>query len=195
MEMIAADPTHGIKLPKVKTEHRRPWTDAEIEQYETTHPIGSKARLAFALGLFTIQRLGDVRRMGPQHVRNGEITVRQSKTGTGLTLPILPKLQAVIDATPCQHMTFLVTKSGRPYSSNDLSGQFREWCNEAKLPKGCTFHGLRATGCTKLADNGCSTHEIAAWSGHMSLREVERYTKSANQKRLAASAMARIANK
>jgi|SRR5215467_4005547 len=32
-------------------------------------------------------------------------------------------------------------------------------------------------------------------SGHMTLKEVERYTKSANQKRLAVSAMARIANK
>jgi len=63
------------------------------------------------------------------------------------------------------------------------------------LPKGCTFHGLRATGCTRLADAGCSAHEIAAWSGHMTLKEVERYTKSANQKRLAVSAMARIANK
>jgi len=34
-----------------KTNHRRPWTEAEIEQYGRTHPVGSKARLAFALGL------------------------------------------------------------------------------------------------------------------------------------------------
>jgi integrase len=195
VEMIPSDPTQGIKLPKVKTEHRRPWTETEIEQYARAHPVGSKARLAFSLGLYTIQRLGDVRRMGPQHIRSGELSVRQSKTGTALTLPVLPQLQSIIDATPCEHMTFLVTKSGRPYSSNDLSGQFREWCNEAGLPKGCTFHGLRATGCTRLADAGCSTHEIAAWSGHMTLKEVERYTKSANQKRLAVSAMVRIANR
>jgi integrase len=192
IEMIEADPTAGVKLPKVKTEHRRPWTDAEIEQYECAHPVGTKARLAFALALYTVQRLGDVRRMGPQHIRNGEITVRQSKTGSALTLPVLPQLQAIIDATPCEHMTFLVTTNGRPYTGSDLSHQFRRWCNEAELRKGCTFHGLRATGCTKLADNGCTVHEIAAWSGHMSLKEVERYTKSANQKRLAVSAMARI---
>ena len=53
VEMIAADPTHGVKPPKVKTERRRPWTESEIEQYERTHPVGSKARLAFGLGLFT----------------------------------------------------------------------------------------------------------------------------------------------
>ena len=121
--------------------------------------------------------------------------MRQSKTGTVLSLPIVPKLQAIIDATPGEHLTFLVKKTGRPYCGTEFSGQFRAWCDEAGLPKGCTFHGLRATGCTRLADAGCSAHEIAAWSGHMTLKEVERYTKSANQKRLAVSAMGRIANK
>src|SRR5262245_47686811 len=48
---------------------------------------------------------------------------------------------------------------------------------------------------TRRADAGCSAHEIAAWSGHITLKEVERYTKSANQKRLAVNAMARMANK
>jgi hypothetical protein len=37
------------------------------------------------------------------------------------------------------------------------------------------------------SDAGYSVHEIAAWSGHMTLKEVERYTKGANQKRLARS--------
>jgi integrase len=198
VEMIPADPTQGVKLPKIKTNHRRPWTESEIEQYERAHLIGTKARLAFALGLYTVQRLGDVTRMGRQHIRDGAITVRQGKTGTGLALPIHPELQTVIDGTPSEHMTFLVTKTGRPYSANDLSDEFRQWCNDAGLPKGpsgCTFHGLRATGCTRLADAQCTTHEIAAWSGHKSLKEVERYTKAANQKRLAASALARIANR
>jgi integrase len=195
VEMIESDPTQGIKRPKAKTEHRRPWTDSEVEQYERAHPIGSKARLGFALGLYTVQRLGDVIRMGRQHIHDGELMVRQNKTGTSLSLPVVPELRDIIDATPGEHLTFLVKKTGRPYCGTEFSGQFRAWCDEAGLPKGCTFHGLRATGCTRLADAGCSAHEIAAWSGHMTLKEVERYTKSANQKRLAVSAMARIANK
>src|SRR5262249_29068337 len=182
--MIESDPTQGIKRPKAKTEHRRPWTDSEVEQFERAHPVGSKARLALALGLYTVQRLGDVIRMGRQHIQNGELTVRQNKTGTSLLLPVLPELQAIIDATPGEHLTFLVKKTGRPYCGTEFSGQFRAWCEEAGLPKGCTFHGLRATGCTRRADAGCSAHEIAAWSGHMTLKEVERYTKSANQKGL-----------
>jgi integrase len=192
-ELIKADPTAGMKQPKVRTQRRRPWKDTEIAQYESTHAIGSKARLAFALGLYTLQRRGDVLRMGPQDVRNGMLAVTQEKTGAMLSLPVRPELRAVIDATPLTGLsTFLVTKSGKQFSGTDFDEQFRAWCNEAGLPTDCYFHGLRASGCTILADAGCSAHEIAAWSGHMTLKEVERYTKSADQKRLAASGLAKI---
>ena len=62
----------------------------------------------------------------------------------------------------------------------------------AGLPRDCKTHGLRKAALTRLADLGSSTHEIAAVSGHRSLREVERYTANANQSRLARSAMARL---
>ena len=186
----ADNPARDIKLAKMKVKHHRPWTDAELDQYERTHPIGSKARLAFALGLYTIQRTGDVCRMGRQHIRNNELSVRQEKTGAKLTLPVMPELQTVLEAAPGGHMTFLVTRSGRQYARVDFSMQFRAWCDAAGLPKDCVFHGLRATGCTLLADAGYSAHQIAAWSGHMTLKEVERYTRAADQKRLARSATA-----
>jgi integrase len=194
-EMIAADPTAGMKLPKVKTKGHRQWTDAEIEQYEAAHAVGTNARLALALGLYTIQRRGDVIRMGRQHIRDGVLTVRQQKTGAALTIPVHPALRSILDATSGEHLTLLVTRSGKAYSGNDFSEQFRAWCNEAGLPSDCTFHGLRVSGCTRLADAGCSAHEIAAWSGHLTLREVERYTRAADQKRLAQSALARSMNK
>jgi hypothetical protein len=45
-----------------------------------------------------------------------------------------------------------------------------------------------------MADAGCSAHEIAAWSGHVTLIEVTRYTKNADRKKLAVQALARVAN-
>jgi integrase len=185
-----SDPTQGVKRPRAKNEHRRPWTPEEVAQFEARHPIGSQARLAFALGLYTVQRAGDVVGMGPQHIRNGWLSIKQHKTGTPVSVPVRPELQAVLDGTPCENLTFLVKDSGRPFGS-EFSTAFRAWSNEAGLPNGCTFHGLRATGCTILADAGCTPHEIAAWSGHKSLSEVERYTKSADRKRLAVQALAR----
>jgi integrase len=54
---------------------------------------------------------------------------------------------------------------------------------------------LRKAACTRLADAGCTAHEIAAISGHKTLSEVQRYTRGADQARLARAAMERIGNR
>jgi integrase len=192
--MVLADPTQGLKLPKIKTDGIHTWDENEITIFEAAHPIGTKARFAFSLLLYTAQRRSDVIRMGRQHVRDGVLQVRQVKTGTWLNIPVHPNLQAIIDATPSDHLTFLTTRSGKPYVGNDLSEQFRKWCDDAGLPKKCTAHGLRKAACRRLAEAGCSANEIAAISGHASLSEIQRYTKAADQARMARSAMARQAN-
>ena len=56
---------------------------------------------------------------------------------------------------------------------------------------GLLVHGLRKAACRRLAESGCSANEIAAISGHVSLREVERYTKAADQERMARNALER----
>jgi integrase len=183
------DPTQGVRLPKIKSGGRHTWTETEIAQYEAHHPIGTKARLALALGLYTSQRRGDVARFGRQHIRGSALVVRQSKTGTPLEIELHQDLRRVLEATPTEHLTFLVTKSGKPYSSSGLSDEFRAWCDGAGLPSRCTFHGLRYAMARRLADQGASTHQIAAVTGHKSLKEIERYTKAADQARLAKEAI------
>src|SRR5262249_55236735 len=152
---------------------------------------GTKPRLALALLLFTAQRRGDVIRMGPQHVRSGVLVVKQQKTGAELAIPVHPDLAVILEATPPAHLTYLTTRVGRPYAAADFSEQFRAWCDAADLPKACSAHGLRKAACRRLAEAGCSANEIAAISGHATLREIERYTKAAEQARLARNAMIR----
>lgn len=193
-ELCATDVTQGIKLPKAKTDGHHTWTEAEIAQYESHHPIGTKARLALALPLFTAQRRGDVIRLGRQHVRDGVLVVRQEKTGVTLAIPVHPALHAILDATPSGHLTFLTTRTSKPYVANDFTEQFRVWCNEAGLPAKCKVHGLRKAACRRLAEAGCSANEIASISGHATLREVARYTKAVDQEAMARKAMARVAN-
>jgi integrase len=190
LKLMRTDPTLGIKARVPRSDGHHTWTEDEIALFEAQHPVGTKARLALALGIYTLQRRGDVVVMGRQHIRDGWLHVKQQKTGKALALPVRPELQATIDATPCGPLTLLVTKTGKNYSPNDFSEQFRAWCDDAGLPPRCTFHGLRKAGCCRLADAGCSAIEIAAWSGQ-SLREVERYTKATDQKRLALNALAR----
>jgi len=185
------DPTANIKLRAIKGDGFHTWNEDEIAQFEAHHPIGSKPRLALALLLYTAQRRSDVVRMGRQHIKDGVLTVKQQKTGVTLAIPVLPDLQAVLDATPSQHLTFLVTATGKPYGGNAFSEQFRNWCDAAGLPTRCKPHGLRKAACRRFAEAECSGPEIMAISGHATLKELVRYTKAADQAKLARNAMAK----
>jgi hypothetical protein len=44
----------------------------------------------------------------------------------------------------------------------------------------------------RLAEGGASAKQIASISGHKTLREVERYTEAADQKRLSRGAIAKL---
>jgi integrase len=191
--LIAADPTQGVKRAPVKTAGYRTWTEGDIAAFETKHPVGSRARLALALLLYTAQRRSDVVRLGRQHVRDGVLQLRQQKTGTTLVIPVHPELDSVLYATPSEHLTFLTTATGKPFSAAGFTNWFREMCNEAGLPRGTSAHGLRKAACRRLAEAGCSANVIASISGHASLREVQRYTAAADQVRMARSAIDTVA--
>lgn len=191
-ERIAADPTAHVEKPKAKAGERHTWTEAEIAQFEERHPIGTRARLALALFLYTALRRGDAVRVGRQHVHDGELSIRQQKTGSPVEIDVHPELAAIIDATPREHLTFLTTAKGKPFSAAGFGNLFRRWCNEAGLPKQCSAHGLRKATARRLADLSRSTHELKAVGGWQTLSEVERYTKDADRKRLAKTAMAAL---
>jgi len=188
---LRADPTANIKQRSIKGDGYHTWTEDEIAQFEAHHPVGTKPRLALALLLYTAQRRGDIVKIGRQHIRDGVLTVKQEKTGVTLAIPVHPHLQAVFDATPGEHLTFLITATGKPYGGNAFTEQFRNWCDAAGLPRRCKPHGLRKAACRRLAEAGCSANEIMAISGHATMKELVRYTKAADQARLARNAMAR----
>jgi integrase len=187
----ADDPTRDVRAIRVKSDGFHSWTDAEIFQFEKRHPIGSRARLALALLLYTGQRRSDVVRMGRQHIRDGVMQVRQIKTGAELAIPVHADLQAIIAESAAGQMTFLVTELGKPFAAAGFGNWFRDQCDRAGL-RHCSAHGLRKAAARRLAEAGCTEHEIAAITGHASLREVARYTKAADQKRLADAAIEKV---
>jgi integrase len=185
------DPSFRIIRPKLTGQGWHTWTEEEIAQFEARHPIGSKARLAFSLALFTGQRSADLIHMGHQHVRDNKINVAQQKTKARLWIPLDPRLLAIIEATQSEHLTFIVSEHGKPFASaQSLGYRMRKWVREAGLI-GCPLHGLRKACCRRLAEAGCTVHQIAAISGHKSIAEVERYTRAVDQIKLAEQAVAR----
>ena len=133
-QLRADDPARDIDYIKRKATGFHTWSEDEIAQFEVHHPIGSKARLALALLLYTAQRRSDVVKMGRQHIRAGVVHVRQQKTGTMLAIPVHPALQAVLDATPSEHLTFLTTAYGKPFTAAGFGNWFRDQCDAAGLP-------------------------------------------------------------
>lgn len=187
------DPTWGVRRLRDRSTGFHTWTDDQIAQYEAAHPVGTRARLAFDLLLYTGQRRGDVVRMGRQHVRDGALEITQAKTGTRLALPLHSALRASIDAAaPAVHLTFLVTAAGAPFTAAGFGNWFRTCCRAAGLPHECAAHGLRKAAARRLAEAGLTTHEIMAVTGHRTLAEVERYTRAADQARLARAAFAAV---
>jgi integrase len=128
-------------------------------------------------------------------VNGGAAAIDQGKTDGGdeahLEIPMHPKLREIIDATPSGHLTFLVTAYGKPYTAPGFGNWFRELCDEAGCPD-VSAHGLRKAAARRLAEMNCTVHEIAAITGHATIAEVQRYTKAAERKRLARSAMKKL---
>ena len=150
----------------------------------------SKARLC--LLMFTGQRKSDIVVFGPQHVSDGVLRFTQQKNAARnpvtLALPVLPALQAIIDATPTGSSTFLVTEHGKPFSRAGFGARMRKWCDQAGLPE-CTSHGLRKAGAVILAEAGATDLQLTSVLGWRDIRQAQRYTKAARQKLLAADAM------
>jgi len=185
------NPVVGIKPLRIESDGFHTWTEDEVTQFEARWPVGARERLAFDLLLYTVQRSGDVRQMGRQHIRQGRLHVVQDKTGARLSLPILERLAASLATAPADQMMFVVTAYGQPFTAKGFSNWFSAACREAGLPH-CSAHGLRKSGATRLADGGCSEAEIMAWTGHQSTNEVQRYTQARNQSGLADSAVTRL---
>jgi integrase len=183
LDMLTVDPLAGIKLVSVKSDGHHPWEMEECARFEAHHAIGTRARLAYELLLQVGQSRCDVVRMGRQHVRKGVLSLRRQKTKVPFDVPVMPMLQEAIDAMPAgEHLTFLITAQGRPFTAAGFGNWFRVVCDEAGLPKRCTSHGLRKAAATRAADRGATTTQLMAWFGWKTASEAERYTRSADRK-------------
>jgi integrase len=191
-KLVKSNPALEVEYFSTGSQGWHTWTIDEIRQYEAKHPVGSRARLALALLLYTGVRRSDVVRLGRQMIRSGWLTFTQTKNQKRdpiqVSIPVLPELQAVIDETPSGNMTFLVTEFGRPFTADGFGNRFRKWCNEAGL-RHCSAHGLRKAGASIAAENGATTHQLMAMFGWKTVKQAEHYTRKANRKLLAGGAM------
>ncbi len=181
-----------VKPLKYQKEGFHSWTSEEVAKFEVRHPIGSKARLALALLMFTGVRRSDVVKLGPNLVKGEVLTFMPEKTSSTtakvLDLPIIKPLRAVLDATQTGPEAFLSTARGVPFTANGFGNWFRDQCDAAELPQ-CSAHGLRKAGATIAAENGATEKQMMAIFGWSSARLAAHYSSAASQKKLAAGSM------
>jgi integrase len=88
------------------------WSEDEIAQFEARHPVGTRARTAFDLALFTSQRKADVRVMGPSDIACDKIKLKQRKTGKELLIPIHPNLALSLASINSDSEAFILNDWG-----------------------------------------------------------------------------------
>ena len=167
------------------------WTWPQVEMALEKFP--EPMRRVVVLGVYTGQRRGDLVAMPWSAYDGSTVQLKQEKTGAELVIPVHPVLKAELDRWRQSRTStmILTTETGLPWAPAYLSTAMAETVRDAGLPAGLSCHGLRKCAAAMLADAGCSTHEIAAITGHKSLAMVQHYTRSADQRRMATAAIHR----
>jgi site-specific recombinase XerD len=203
---------------KIEREKAKPHVleDGTSEEGHLTWPLSivAAARKAFAVGTkmrLTVElinalalRRSDVRRVGPLMTYAGVLEDGRPATFLKYTqwknrgrkpvtvdTPIPADVLAVIKATPTVGLkTWLVNGRGKPFTDQGFTDWFSaEWA-KAGLPAEYTPHGLRKRCLTDLAERGMTPHQMQSISGHLTLKELERYTRMADRARAAQAVMA-----
>lgn len=146
-------------------------------------------RRVVILGAYTGQRRGDLCSLRWDAYDGESLRVTQQKTGATLMISAHRELRRELDGwkAGATTVTILSNQVGRPWNPHSLSDTLPRALKKLDLPKGLNVHGLRKMFASMLADEGASTHQIAAGTGHKTLGMIAHYTRSADQKRLSAS--------
>jgi integrase len=191
--LIKTDPTAGVdNPPRPQSDGFAPWSEDDIAAYERRWPIGTRQRVWLDVLIYTGLRRGDAVRLGRQHVRDGVATIKTEKTGTEVTLPILPILARTLEAGPCGDLTFIAGENGRPLSKESFGNLFRKACRDAGLHNR-SAHGLRKAAATRAANASATVAELEAIFGWQGGTMAALYTRAADRRRLAQGAMHKLA--
>lgn len=182
----------------------RQWQEHEIEAFLDHWTIGTIAHRVLTLALCTGAARVDLVRLGWHSIRGDRIRYQRQKTRRGteevwIDLPIMPVLAELLPTIPRYRMTFLETERGQRRSDTSLTNDMSLWCLKAGLGdpdengRFLNMHGLRKAVGRRLAEAGCSPHEIMACLGHKDIKSALPYTRAYDRTKSADSAAEKMA--
>lgn len=175
------NPARGVPEIKTAKTEREPWPRELLDVYRAHCALGTRERLVMELCVGTGQRIGDVLSMRWSNIENGAVWVRQSKTSKELWVPILPELQAALDAAS-RHSVYILTneRGTNRWSYRGASAAVRK-VREQIRALGYDIHSWRYNAACELLEAGCGDDLIAAVTGQ-SPAMVQHYTKKVRQR-------------
>jgi integrase len=192
--LVGVDPTQGVTFKRSKNDKKGGfpvWFEHEILKYEARWPRGTRERVLFDIYQFTGLRRGDAAVVGKQHVRNGVISLHTEKTGTLVTIPILPELQQTLGAGPLGDMCWFASLKGAGMTKESVGNFFADACKAAGI-YGKSGHGVRKAAATEAADNEATHAQLNSIFGWKGDQMASLYTEAADRKRLAAGAITKL---
>jgi integrase len=179
------------KARRLEGGHLPAWTPEQADYALAGLP--EPLRRVVVLARFKGQRRGDLCGMMWSAYDGSCLRLTQQKTGAALVIPCQPALKAELDRwrREATSLFVLTNEHGKPWQPDHMTHAVEDAMRGLGLG-GLNVHGLRKLCAAELANAGCSTHEIAAITGHKSLQMVQLYTASANQERLAHAAVAKL---
>lgn len=183
---LGANPTVGVSRLHKATKEHPPWPDGVLAAFDAAAP--RHLRLGVMLLLYTGQRRSDVVQMRWSQFDGDTIEVVQQKTGEPVTIPCHKRLRAILSTLPRYSEFILTGERGAPYKAASLAAMVRKQLHAIGI-HGYSVHGLRKNAAVALSQAGCSVPEIMAVTGHRSAAMALHYSKRAEKKRLARSAI------
>ena len=190
--LLATNPAEAVELPEIESTERGTFTPDEVKML--VDAAEGEWKLLIPLAYYTAARLGDCCRMQWEGVDlAGEtLTYTQSKTGKKVTVPLHPDLLARLNklAGTDKPEVFVMPKlaaqrvSGRRGLSETFKGIMRLAGVDTMTGRGAgkrmfsrrTFHSLRHTSNSEMANKGVSAEVRMGVTGHSSAREHQKYT-------------------
>ena len=188
-DMAETNPAYRIKPLKRGT--LPAWTEQVLAKALTELP--EAYRRAILLAVHTGQRRGDLIRLPWTAYDGATIRLVQQKTGAALVVPVHRELRAELDAwrREATSVTILTSPRGLPWTAAHFTRELGKLVGKLGMGR-FTPHGLRKLCAVRLAEAGCSAHQIAAICGWRSLSMVQHYTQAAAQEEMATAAIVRL---
>ncbi len=179
---IRSNPMSGIQIEKPKPKEFPTADIDDVSAFISYWEVGTVQRLIFDLALYTGAARVDLAHLGRHNIKDGVLVFDRKKTGVTSYVPLTEELKSVISRTPDISPTFILSKNGKPYKFESIGNMFGEAAKAAGMKS--RLHGLRKAFCVYWAEKGKTTHQIAAMAGHLTLKEVERYTRAADRENI-----------